>query len=105
MFTSNTAQYLSEKNENLSPLTNIDTLYYERVYKEDSSYIIKRQNMAKHMPVGYVNTDISISQYSPIIYNSSTYQYETADGNNYVNVIGEVSKYETSLYLNNGSAG
>lgn len=54
MFTSKKAQYLDNEFNKISPITNIDSLYYEQVEKlANSSYIITRQSVAKHMPINF----------------------------------------------------
>lgn len=56
MFTSKKAQYLNKDFDRISPITNIDTLYYEQAEKSkdtDSSYIIKRRSVGKHLPIRF----------------------------------------------------
>ena len=56
MFTSKKVQYLNKDFDRISPITNIDTLYYEQAEKSkdtDSSYIIKRRSVGKHLPIRF----------------------------------------------------
>lgn len=57
MFTSKKAQYLNKDFDRISPITNIDTLYYEQAEKSkdtnSSSYIIKRRSVGKHLPIRF----------------------------------------------------
>ena len=57
MFTSKKAQYLNKDFDRISPITNIDTLYYEQAEKskdiKNSSYIIKRRSVGKHLPIRF----------------------------------------------------
>ena len=58
MFTSKKAQYLNKDFDRISPITNIDTLYYEQAEKskdiKNSSYIIKRMNRRKKVKIQIV---------------------------------------------------
>lgn len=57
MFTSKKAQYLNGNFDKISPITNIESLYFEQaelikdVNNDPSEYIIKRQPVAKYLPV------------------------------------------------------
>lgn len=57
MFTSKKAQYLNKDFDKISPITNIESLYFEQAelikdeYDDPSEYIIKRQPVAKYLPV------------------------------------------------------
>lgn len=56
MFTSKKAQYLNKDFDKISPITNIESLYYEQAELiknggDPSEYIIKRKSVARHMPV------------------------------------------------------
>ena len=55
MFTSKKAQYLNCKFEKISPITNIDTLYYEQVTHDSSNntFHVERHSVAKHMPIQF----------------------------------------------------
>lgn len=70
MFTSKKAQYLNKDFDRISPITNIESLYYEQAEisnNTDSSYIIRRKSVAKHMPirVDVNNSSISVKQTQP----------------------------------------
>ena len=70
MFTSKKAQYLNKNFDRISPIINIDSLYYEQVEKDgDTSYIIKRRAVAKYMPIKF---DISNFLTSPIDVSNSS---------------------------------
>ena len=56
MFTSKKAQYLNKDFDKISPITNIESLYYEQAElikngDDPSEYIINRKSVARHMPV------------------------------------------------------
>ena len=56
MFTSKKAQYLNKDFDKISPITNIESLYYEQAElikngDNPSEYIINRKSVARHMPV------------------------------------------------------
>ena len=55
MFTSKKAQYLANDFSKISPITNIDSLYFEQVQKDEnsSSYQVFRHSAAKSMPISY----------------------------------------------------
>ncbi len=58
MFTSKKSQYLNGQFEKISPITNIDSLYFEQAIAQinDSgitTYKINRLSVAKHMPIGF----------------------------------------------------
>ena len=62
MFTSKKAQYLNKDFDRISPITNIDSLYYEQAEKDgDSSYIIQRRSVAKYMPIKFDISNFLIS--------------------------------------------
>ena len=70
MFTSKKAQYLNKDFDRISPITNIDSLYYEQAEKDgNTSYIIKRRAVAKYMPIKF---DISNFLISPISVSNSS---------------------------------
>lgn len=69
MFTSKKAQYLNKDFDKISPITNIESLYYEQAKlikngDNPSKYIIKRKSVAKHMPIrmDICKQDISINK-------------------------------------------
>ena len=52
MFTSKKAQYLTNNFEHISPITNIDSLYFEKITKNgEYGYKINRQSVVKNMPI------------------------------------------------------
>ena len=51
MFTSKKAQYLTNNFEHISPITNIDSLYFEKITKNGKGYKINRQSVVKNMPI------------------------------------------------------
>lgn len=59
MFTSKKAQVLSKKLDKISPITNIDTLYYEQATFDGTDFTIKRRSVAKTMPVNVSFLDSS----------------------------------------------
>ena len=62
MFTSKKAQYLNKDFDRISPITNIDSLYYEQAEKDgNTSYIIKRRAVAKYMPIKFDISNFLIS--------------------------------------------
>ena len=69
MFTSKKAQYLNKDFDRISPITNIDTLYYEQAEKSkdiDSSYIIKRRSVGKHLPIRFDISTLAERTYESI---------------------------------------
>jgi len=107
MFTSNLTQYITENNVNISPLTCVDTLYYERACFDKfdggcSTYTVKRQNMVKHMPIGYTvknadTLDIAISKFK-----LSDEDYEIPGIGDELSIIGDIHKIDVSLELYRG---
>ena len=70
MFTAKNAQYLTLNNENISPITNIESLYYEKASRKaenSSNFIFERQSIVKHMPIGVYCSNVKS------IINTSTY--------------------------------
>lgn len=58
MFTSKKSQYLNGQFEKISPITNIDSLYFEQAIAQINdngitTYKINRLSVAKHMPIGF----------------------------------------------------
>ncbi|WQJ53730.1 MAG: hypothetical protein [Wendovervirus sonii] len=103
MFTSNITQYIDNYNNNISPLINIDTLYFEKAYvNKDGSYTVHRHSMAKHLPIGYKVCDISeydiikVQKYTP-----DNTSYESINGS-VISVAGNIYRKDVSLMLNNG---
>ena len=70
MFTSKKAQYLNKDFDRISPITNIDTLYYEQAEKskdiKNSSYIIKRRSVGKHLPIRFDISTLAERTYEDI---------------------------------------
>ena len=69
MFTSKKAQYLNKDFDRISPITNIDTLYYEQAEKSkdtDRSYIIKRRSVGKHLPIRFDISTLAERTYEDI---------------------------------------
>lgn len=76
MFTSKSAQYTDVKNQNISPLVGLDSLYYEyATYNStpgaQTNYVITREAVYKHMPVQLFNS----SAVTP-------YKFDTSTSNN-----------------------
>lgn len=67
MFTSKKAQYLNKDFDRISPITNIESLYYEQAEKDGNDYKIRRKSVAKHMPirVDVNNSSLGIKQTEP----------------------------------------
>lgn len=61
MFTSKKAQYLNKDFDRISPITNIESLYYEQAEKDGDNYKITRKSVAKHMHINFVINENSIS--------------------------------------------
>ena len=65
MFTSKSAQYTDVKNQNISPLVGLDSLYYEQATYNSTpgvqtNYVITREAVYKHMPVQLFNSSADI---------------------------------------------
>ena len=74
MFTAKNAQYLTANNENISPMTNIESLYYEKATKEDAdsaNFKIERKSIVKHMPIGIYCNNVSILSTSEQLHSDS----------------------------------
>lgn len=88
MFTSKKAQYLNKDFERISPITNIDTLYYEQAEKHkdtNSSYIIKRRSVGKHLPIRFDISTLAERTYEGIGVTESNVS-DTCLGSNYLDV-------------------
>ncbi len=90
MFTSKKAQYLNKDFDRISPITNIDTLYYEQAEQSkntNSSYIIKRKSVGKHLPIRFDISTLDERTYVDIsISNSSVPIEDTYLGSEYLDV-------------------
>ena len=54
MFTSKKAQYLNKDFDRISPITSIDSLYFEQAEKNgEDNYSIYRRSVPKHMPIKF----------------------------------------------------
>ena len=112
MFTSKKAQYLNKDFDRISPITNIDSLYYEQAeVSGNNTYIIQRRSVAKYMPIKFdiYNSSISIANSSnpitgevslgPIFKNISlNINYTKSEILNPVDSITHKLLYNTSLY-------
>lgn len=63
MFTSKSAQYTDVKNQNISPLVGLDSLYYEQATYNSTpgaqtNYVITREAVYKHMPIQLFNSSV-----------------------------------------------
>ncbi len=66
MFTSKSAQYIDVKNQNISPLVGVDSLYYEQATYNSTAgaqtnYVITREAVYKHMPIQLFNNNVVTS--------------------------------------------
>lgn len=61
MFTSKKAQYLNKDFDRISPITNIESLYYEQAEKDGDNYKISRKSVVKHMHINFVINDRNIN--------------------------------------------
>lgn len=90
MFTSKKAQYLNKDFDRISPITNIDTLYYEQAEKSkdtNSSYIIKRRSVGKHLPIRFDISTLAERTYEDIGVTGSGISIEdTCLGSEYLDV-------------------
>ena len=85
MFTSKKAQYLNKDFDRISPITNIDTLYYEQAEKDGDNYIIKRKSVGKHLPVRFDVSTLDERSYADIsVSNSSVPIEDTCLGHEYL---------------------
>lgn len=107
MFTSKKAQYLNKDFDRISPITSIDSLYFEQAEVSTNSYIINRKSVAKHMPIKFnilnkslfhlISSDISVNDNTDNILNLASEFKKTELYNLYDNVRKQC-KYETSLF-------
>lgn len=91
MFTSKKAQYLNKDFDRISPITNIDTLYYEQAEKSkdtnSSSYIIKRRSVGKHLPIRFDISTLAERTYEGIgVTKSDIPIKDTSLGSKYLDV-------------------
>ena len=90
MFTSKKAQYLNKDFDRISPITNIDTLYYEQAEKSkdtNSSYIIKRRSVGKHLPIRFNVSTLNERTYVNIgVTKSNVSIKDTCLGSKYLDV-------------------
>ena len=90
MFTSKKAQYLNKDFDRISPITNIDTLYYEQAEKSkdtNNSYIIKRRSVGKHLPIRFDISTLAERTYEDIgVIKSGISIEDTCLGSEYLDV-------------------
>lgn len=91
MFTSKKAQYLNKDFDRISPITNIDTLYYEQAEKskdiKNSSYIIKRRSVGKHLPIRFDISTLAERTYEDLgVIKSGVSIEDTCLGSEYLDV-------------------
>lgn len=99
MFTSKKAQYLNKDFDRISPITNIDTLYYEQAEKSkdtDSSYIIKRRSVGKHLPIRFDISTLAERTYEGIGVSKSNIS-DTCLGSKYLDVCVNVNYNKTFI--------
>ena len=99
MFTSKKAQYLNKDFDRISPITNIDTLYYEQAEKSkdtDSSYIIKRRSVGKHLPIRFDISTLAERTYEGIGV-TKTNVSDTGLGSKYLDVCVNVNYNKTFI--------
>ena len=99
MFTSKKAQYLNKDFDRISPITNIDTLYYEQAEKSkdiDSSYIIKRRSVGKHLPIRFDISTLAERTYEDIGVTKSNVT-NTGLGSKYLDVCVNVNYNKTFI--------
>ena len=104
MFTSKKAQYLNKDFDRISPITNIDTLYYEQAEKskdiKNSSYIIKRRSVGKHLPIRFDISTLAERTYVGIGVTKSNVSIEdTCLGSKYLDVCVNIN-YNKNLIIN-----
>ena len=102
MFTSKKAQYLNKDFDRISPITNIDTLYYEQAEKSkdtnNSSYIIKRRSVGKHLPIRFDISTLAERTYEGIGVTSVSIK-DTGLGSEYLDVCVNIN-YNKNLIVN-----
>lgn len=103
MFTSKKAQYLNKDFDRISPITNIDTLYYEQAEKSkdtNSSYIIKRRSVGKHLPIRFDVSTLDERTYVGLGVTKSNVSIEdTCLGSKYLDVCVNIN-YNKNLIVN-----
>lgn len=103
MFTSKKAQYLNKDFDRISPITNIDTLYYEQAEKSkdtNSSYIIKRRSVGKHLPIRFDVSALDERTYVGLGVTKSNVSIEdTCLGSKYLDVCVNIN-YNKNLIVN-----
>ena len=103
MFTSKKAQYLNKDFDRISPITNIDTLYYEQAEKSkdiDSSYIIKRRSVGKHLPIRFDISTLAERTYENIeVIKSNISIEDTCLGSEYLDVCVNIN-YNKNFIIN-----
>ena len=103
MFTSKKAQYLNKDFDRISPITNIDTLYYEQAEKSkdtNSSYIIKRRSVGKHLPIRFDVSALDERTYVSLGVTKSNVSIEdTCLGSKYLDVCVNIN-YNKNLIVN-----
>lgn len=101
MFTSKKAQYLNKDFDRISPITNIDTLYYEQAEKSkdtNSSYIIKRRSVGKHLPIRFDISTLDERTYVDIgVSESNVLIKDTCLGSKYLDVCVNVNYNKTFI--------
>lgn len=101
MFTSKKAQYLNKDFDRISPITNIDTLYYEQAEKSkdtNSSYIIKRRSVGKHLPIRFDISTLAERTYEDIGVTRVSIK-DTGLGSNYLDVCVNIN-YNKNFIVN-----
>ena len=104
MFTSKKAQYLNKDFDRISPITNIDTLYYEQAEKskdiKNSSYIIKRRSVGKHLQIRFDISTLDERTYVGLGVTKSGISIEdTCLGSKYLDVCVNIN-YNKNLIVN-----
>ena len=73
MFTGKSAQYTDVKNQNISPLVGLDSLYYEQATYNSTpgaqaNYVITREAVYKHMPIQlFNNNEVTPYEFDPSV--------------------------------------
>ena len=73
MFTGKSAQYTDVKNQNISPLVGLDSLYYEQATYNSTpgaqaNYVITREAVYKHMPIQlFNNSEVTPYEFDPSV--------------------------------------
>ena len=110
MFTSKKAQYLNGKFEKISPITNIDTLYYEQVINDgNNNFHVERKTVVKNMPIWFKTPENNeMIEKKGITYNSSLFDSDSSilfntnikkyDIKNPQDNTSHIYRYDSSLY-------